>query len=111
MQSFVSNFPYKNEIINKIEITFQPERIYLFGSYARGEFNESSDLDILVEFADFKDKRKLAVEIRKALSDIPLPKDILIIKSSEIESYKEKNWSVYSNALKEGKLLYERKIS
>jgi uncharacterized protein len=111
MQNLISTFPYEKEIINKIEKFFQPEKIYLFGSYARGDSNESSDLDILVEFADYKDKRKLAVEIRKALSDLPLPKDILIIKSSEIESYKEKNWSVYSNALKEGKLLYERKIS
>lgn len=111
MQKLISPFPYQNEVINKIEKFFQPEKIYLFGSYARGDSNESSDLDILVEFADYEDKRKLAVEIRKALSDLPIPKDILIIKSSEIDSYKEKNWSVYSNALKEGKLLYERKTS
>lgn len=109
MQKFKSEFPYRQEIIKKIEGSFQPERIFLFGSYARGDFNESSDLDLLLEFADFDDKRKLTVEIRKALADLPMPKDILILKSSEIESYKNKNWSVYANALKEGKLLYERK--
>jgi predicted nucleotidyltransferase len=111
MQNFESEFPFRQEIIKRIEKPFQPERIFLFGSYARGNSTESSDLDLMVEFKDFDDKRKLIIEIRKALADLPIPKDILILKSSEIESYKNKNWSVYCNAIKEGKLLYERKIA
>jgi uncharacterized protein len=38
-----------NNIINYL-MPYEPERIGLFGSYARGEDNPESDIDILVKF-------------------------------------------------------------
>ncbi|HXS37702.1 MAG TPA: nucleotidyltransferase domain-containing protein [Flavipsychrobacter sp.] len=35
------------------------KRIYLFGSYARGEANEKSDVDLLVEYDDSKKRLSL----------------------------------------------------
>jgi predicted nucleotidyltransferase len=36
------------EVSNQIAQTFQPERIILFGSYAAGQPDEDSDVDLLV---------------------------------------------------------------
>jgi len=40
--------------------------------------------------------------------DIPCAKDILVATNEEMENYKNKNWSIYSQALKEGKVIYDR---
>ena len=36
-----------NEIVRKIAEAIQPDKIILFGSYARGDYNEDSDLDFI----------------------------------------------------------------
>ncbi|MGJ3254624.1 MAG: nucleotidyltransferase domain-containing protein [Elainellaceae cyanobacterium] len=36
------------EIANKVAECFSPEKIILFGSYARGDVHDNSDLDLLV---------------------------------------------------------------
>ena len=40
----------QQNMILKILSSFEPKGVGIFGSYARGENNEQSDLDILVEF-------------------------------------------------------------
>jgi predicted nucleotidyltransferase len=102
---------YLNEMHTIIVKEFSPEKIYIFGSFARGEATEDSDLDLLLEFKEIQNKRGLIIQIRKALANIPCPKDILVATLKEIESYKDKNWSIYSQAIKEGKLIYDRKIA
>ncbi|MCB1188838.1 MAG: nucleotidyltransferase domain-containing protein [Leptospiraceae bacterium] len=98
----------KEEAIKRIISTFEPERIFIFGSYAKGTANEDSDLDILIEFKEVEHKRKLAIQIRKLFYDFPIAKDILVISQDEESKYKQKKWSIYYHALKEGKLVYER---
>ena len=44
------------------------KRIAVFGSYARGDFEEGSDLDILVEFSETKSLLEL-VQIERELSE------------------------------------------
>lgn len=36
------------EVVDKIAADYRPQRIILFGSYARGEADEDSDLDLLI---------------------------------------------------------------
>ena len=40
----------QKNIIKKTSQRFQPTLIGIFGSYARGEQNDASDLDILIDF-------------------------------------------------------------
>ena len=37
-----------NTYVKKLAEEFKPERVVLFGSYARGTANEDSDVDLLV---------------------------------------------------------------
>ncbi|MDR7129538.1 putative nucleotidyltransferase [Algoriphagus sp. 4150] len=42
--------PQQEKIIRQITRRIRPTLVGIFGSYARGEENESSDLDILIDF-------------------------------------------------------------
>ena len=37
-----------NDIVSRIANYYKPEKIILFGSYARGNFNDNSDLDFIL---------------------------------------------------------------
>src|SRR5205807_6888660 len=57
---------------------FDPERIILFGSHARGEAGPDSDVDLLVVMAVPGSKRDKTVEIAAALHEFRIPKEIIV---------------------------------
>ncbi len=84
----------------------KPKAIILFGSAARGEAGEDSDLDILV----IKETKKSFTErMREARSMIKTntPMDIIVLTPQEAKDLPKKN-SFFAQILKEGKLLYGR---
>lgn len=102
---------FLEEINKRVIEKFQPEKIYVFGSYGKGTTHEDSDLDILIIFNEIIDKRKKILEIRRILSDLPVSKDIIIATFEELKEYENKKWSIYYHAIKEGKIVYERKAA
>lgn len=88
-----------------------PKRIILFGSWARGEGNEHSDVDFLVvedeAFGPNRSRRKEAARIWRCLSDFRISADILVYSTSEVAQWKESRFHVIGKALNEGKVLYE----
>lgn len=103
----VSN-PWISRIADVIVQQFHPLRLILFGSHARGEGGPDSDIDLLVVFSEVSDKRRAAVEIRRALSAFPVPKDIIVTSPAEIAARGHLVGTVLRPALREGKVLYER---
>ena len=95
----------KPEIVEALR-PLNPERIILFGSYAYGTPHEESDLDICVVEKDYKNKWEEKRKIRKALNNIPLPKDILNPKVDEYEFYKKECGSVYKDIEEKGIVLW-----
>ena len=93
---------------DRIVRDFNPIRLILFGSAARGEADRHSDIDILVVLARIDDKHQTAVAIRRVLSDIPAAKDILVTTPDEIATRGHLVGTVLRPALREGKVLYER---
>ncbi len=63
-------------MVDRIVRGFQPSRVVLFGSHARGTATEWSDVDLLVILPNVSDKRHTAIEIRRALGDLPVCQDI-----------------------------------
>jgi len=88
-----------------------PQRILLFGSWARGEAREYSDVDLLVverdPFGPYRSRRQEAARIWRCLSDFRIPTDILVYSDSEIAQWKDSSHHVIARALREGKVLYE----
>jgi len=95
-------------MVNRIVERFDPEQIILFGSYARGSANPDSDVDLLVVMKNVKSKRAKQVEMRCALHDIRIPKDIIVVTESELERYRNIVGTIVRPALREGKSMYVR---
>jgi len=98
-----------NEIILKIAELVKPKKIILFGSYARGNQTEDSDLDLLVilENSDLP-RHKRARVIRQHLRGVTdIPRDILVYTQSEVDEWSCVKLSFVSTILQEGKILYE----
>ena len=80
--------------------------IYLYGSYARGDYNEESDIDIVaIVKGDRQDLQNQLKEIWEAVSDLELDYEVVIsptvIPYSEFETYKD-ILPYYRNIAKEG---------
>jgi predicted nucleotidyltransferase len=100
-----------DQMAQRIVREVDPQRIVLFGSWARGEANDQSDVDFLVverePFGPNRSRRQEAVRIWQCLYEFRVPKDILVYSLSEIDQWKGSRYHVVGRALKEGKVLYE----
>jgi predicted nucleotidyltransferase len=85
----------------------QPERVILFGSYARGEANSDSDLDLLVVEREVLHQYAEMARLRRALSPLRIPVDILVTDLARLSSsWADFPGSYLYDALREGKVLY-----
>ena len=101
-QSILSDMT--DEIVNQ----FHPNQVILFGSLARGPEQEDSDVDLLVVLPEALDKRKTAIQIRRALAHFSVSKDIVVATPDEIRKFRAIKGSFLRSVLIEGKILYER---
>lgn len=104
----VESAAWVQSITERIVQNFDPLRIILFGSYARGEAGSESDIDLLVVLPHVTDKRQAAIEIRRTLADLPVSKDIIVTTPEEIEQRGALVGTVLRPALREGQVVYER---
>jgi predicted nucleotidyltransferase len=95
-------------LVERIIRRFDPLRIVLFGSHARGDAGPDSDIDLLVVFHQVDDKRKAAIEIRRALAGLPVGKDIIVTTPEEIARRGNLIGTILRPALRDGKVLYDR---
>ena len=97
-----------NEMVRRIVHQFNPEKIILFGSHARGMAGPDSDADILVIMPVKGSKRKQATEIDVSLIGIDLPTDVIVVTPEELEKNRDRIGTIIYPAIREGKVLYER---
>ena len=94
---------------DRLVAVYAPNEIYLFGSYAWGNPDNDSDLDILVVIKDTAENRihKRVLIGRKALVDLEIPKDIIVYTSLEFNKMAEEKASLCYKIKNEGVKLYE----
>ncbi len=95
-------------MVHRLVTQFAPERIILFGSHARGTAGPDSDVDLLVILPVTGSKRAKQIEMRIALHDICVPKDIIVVTPEEVERRGHIVGTLMRPALQEGKVLYVR---
>ncbi len=80
--------------------------VILFGSYARGDANEGSDLDLLVIERELGDKTEEYLKLHRAVGSVGTGVDIVVISVDEYERRSQVPGTVPYWAAKEGKLLH-----
>ena len=100
-----------NELIDGIKKrlvdAFAPEKIILFGSQARGTADERSDVDILVICSFAGKRRRLMLEMDRALQGLGLARDIMVLTPEEFERDRHIPGTIARPAWREGRVLYE----
>jgi predicted nucleotidyltransferase len=95
-----------NELVNRIVDAVHPLQIILFGSSARDEMHQNSDLDVMVVVPNGTHCRKTAQKIYRRLVDLGCAKDVIVATPSLLDAHKDNEYLVYHSALTEGKTLY-----
>jgi len=95
-------------IVAAIVQRFSPDKIILFGSYAKGDPTPDSDLDLLVITATDLPHRKRAVALQLFFRPMPCAMDILVFTPEEIAKWNGTVNHIATIAIQAGKVLYER---
>ena len=96
-----------HEVVDRLVPAYEPEKIYLFGSQARGDAGPDSDFDLLIVVPDdacaARRRSRLAYEV---LWGTGIAADILVWTRERFESRLPLKASLPATVLREGRLLY-----
>jgi uncharacterized protein len=73
------------DAVHRIAQAALPERILLFGSHARGEARDDSDLDLLVIETEVADRAAEMVRLRRVLRPLRIPVDLPVYSRADVE--------------------------
>jgi predicted nucleotidyltransferase len=97
-----------DRMVQRIVKKFHPERVILFGSYARGEAGPDSDVDLLVVMDFEGSAREKGLDVQYALRDVLIPMDIIVTTPERFAWRKDIVGTIEWPASREGKVLYAR---
>ena len=87
---------------------YHPERVYLFGSAARGDFGPDSDLDFCVVLPDEAPPGLYRPGVHRALWDLATATDVVRWPASDFDSRATHvKASLPATIVREGKMLYD----
>ena len=97
-----------DEIISIIKKT-NPLKVYLFGSYVTSEFDDESDIDLLVVANSNDRPLERRLKLRRMLMeyDRRIGLDILVYTPAEFEMLRKEPSSFLSSAVKRGIVIYD----
>ncbi len=93
-------------IVYSITGAVDTERVYVFGSYARGDQRADSDLDLYVISNEDENRFDLATRIGMALLWMPMAKDIIVGSQARFEALRDDLACIEAVIAREGVLLY-----
>jgi predicted nucleotidyltransferase len=88
---------------------FHPQRVILFGSYARGEAGVDSDVDLLVVMDSTAPRFEQSTPLRLAISERwTEPVDVIVRSPEVFERRRHHAYTLEFEANREGVVLYEQ---
>lgn len=99
--------PVLGEMVRRLVEVYRPEKVYVFGSVARGEATADSDYDLMVVVPDSSEPTlKQNRAGYRALRDLGVPRDVFVSTASDFNRQLHLRASFPSAVVQEGILLY-----
>ena len=95
-----------DQVVQQIVEKFKPQKIILFGSYARGNPRPESDVDLLVVMKTSDKDGKQSLEMRRHLG-VMFGLDLVVYTEKRLKERVDMGDWFLRDILKEGKVLYE----
>ncbi len=95
-------------IVQRIVEAFSPRRVVLFGSRARGDDSEDSDVDLLVEMESDESPPARAIRVSGLFPRRTFSLDVLVYTPDEIARLRGRKGTLLEIVDREGKVLHER---
>lgn len=94
------------ELVRRIVDAVHPLRIILFGSAARGEMTQDSDVDVVVVMPEGTDTLQTAMYLHQQMMGLALAVDFVVMAEGDLERYGHVPGMIYRRVLQEGKTIY-----
>ncbi|MBO3752680.1 nucleotidyltransferase domain-containing protein [Streptosporangiaceae bacterium NEAU-GS5] len=95
-------------IVNRIVMVARPDRVLMFGSYAKGVATDRSDLDLLVVVPTDTTPLCQPSDLTPYLGGWIIPIDIHVVTTEELEEYGKEQYHFLHSVLQSGRTLYQR---
>lgn len=101
--------PVPDHLLDQVVSVFNPRRVILFGSWARGDAQADSDIDLVVELDDDTPREMMSAKtIQAAREGYHEPVDIIPFRVSVLASRARAIGSFAHIVLRDGVTVYER---
>lgn len=95
-----------DQLRDRITQAMNPEKIYLFGSYADGKANDESDVDLLVVMDSVLSPHKRNVAVKRLFPRRSFSLDAFVYTPQEFARYRDIPGTIVYNATHHGRLLH-----
>jgi predicted nucleotidyltransferase len=101
--------PFIEQIVNTIVTSVEPDKIILFGSYARGDYKKNSDIDILILKKGLKNERDVTNNLYMEFFNkkISTPIDLIAVDYDKYYQLNNDIGYIYKTIDREGTVIYE----
>ncbi len=94
-------------VVRRIIAAARPSKVILIGSYARGDADEGSDLDLMIIEPSVENVGQEMVRLHRAAGDIGVGIDVVVYSEEEVARRGKVPGTLAYWALKEGEVLYD----
>lgn len=95
-----------DELVRRIVEAVHPLRIILFGSAARGDMREGSDIDVMVVMPEGTNRRETEGQLYIKMLGMMVAIEIVVATPGDLERYGDTKGFIYRTVVREGKDIY-----
>ncbi len=95
------------QAVERLVKAANPSKVILFGSYARGDATEDSDLDLMVIEREVRNAGEEMIRLHRAVGNVGVGVDVLVYSDREASRRSQVPGTVLYWAFREGKVLYD----